>query len=148
MAAFKPGKISFVSSDAKAAKTARKKLEKLYDHVSPEKADVIIALGGDGTMLKTLHQFMDRDVPIYGMNRGSIGFLMNEFSEKGLLERLEVARPSHIHPHPLFSTRRDDPDLLLPPHHSPFEHVLCIIHMDAPHNCGHQDNYCLFELTN
>jgi len=98
LAAFKPGKIAFVSSDAKTAKTARNKLEKLYDHVPPEKADVIIALGGDGTMLKTLHQFMDRSVPIYGMNRGSVGFLMNEFSEKDLLERLEMARPSLIHP--------------------------------------------------
>lgn len=63
-----------------------------------EDASVIVALGGDGFMLQTLHHFLGRDVPIYGMNFGSIGFLMNEYREDGLPERLEAATPARIHP--------------------------------------------------
>ena len=61
-------------------------------------ASVIVALGGDGFMLQVLHLFLRRDVPIYGMNFGSIGFLMNEYREDGLAERLEAASPARIHP--------------------------------------------------
>lgn len=61
-------------------------------------ASVIVALGGDGFMLQTLHLFLRRGVPIYGMNFGSIGFLMNEYREDGLPERLEAATPAQIHP--------------------------------------------------
>ncbi|WP_204314492.1 NAD(+)/NADH kinase, partial [Klebsiella aerogenes] len=65
-----------------------------YDNVSPEDADVVVALGGDGLMLQALHRFIDGSKPIYGMNRGTVGFLMNEFREDGLLERLESAQRS------------------------------------------------------
>lgn len=61
-------------------------------------ASVIVALGGDGFMLQTLHLFLARDVPIYGMNFGSVGFLMNEYREEDLPERLEAATPAQIHP--------------------------------------------------
>ena len=61
-------------------------------------ASVIVALGGDGFMLQTLHLFLGRDVPIYGMNFGSIGFLMNEYRDDGLTERLEAASPAKVHP--------------------------------------------------
>jgi len=61
-------------------------------------ASVIIALGGDGFMLQTLHYFLRRNLPIYGMNFGSIGFLMNEFREEGLQNRLDAATPTKIHP--------------------------------------------------
>jgi NAD+ kinase len=61
-------------------------------------ASVIVALGGDGFMLQTLHQFLRRNLPIYGMNFGSIGFLMNEFREEGLQSRLDAATPTKIHP--------------------------------------------------
>ena len=61
-------------------------------------ASVIIALGGDGFMLQTLHHFLRRNLPIYGMNFGSIGFLMNEFREEGLQSRLDAATPTKIHP--------------------------------------------------
>ncbi len=71
---------------------------KRYGAVEPEKAGVIVALGGDGLMLQTLHRFMGSDVPIYGMHRGSVGFLMNEFKEDGLLERVAGAKLSVIHP--------------------------------------------------
>ena len=59
---------------------------------------MIVALGGDGLMLQTLHRTMNAPKPIYGMNRGSVGFLMNEYSENDLPERLAAARPSVIHP--------------------------------------------------
>ena len=59
---------------------------------------MIVALGGDGLMLQTLHRMMDAPKPIYGMNRGSVGFLMNEFHERGLRKRLRAARPSIVHP--------------------------------------------------
>ncbi len=69
-----------------------------YDHVAPEQADVIVALGGDGFMLQTLHRFMDRGTPVYGMNRGSVGFLMNAYAEEDLLQRIEQASEEILHP--------------------------------------------------
>jgi len=90
--------ICFLSSGAPEANAARDNLIARYGDCSPDKADVIVALGGDGLMLQTLHRFMDAPKPIYGMNRGSVGFLMNEFSEQNLRERLQAARASIIHP--------------------------------------------------
>jgi len=90
--------IAFLSSGAKEADEALKRLVGLYGNASPQKADVIVALGGDGLMLQTLHGLMDAPKPIYGMNRGSVGFLMNEYSESNLRERLAAALPSVIHP--------------------------------------------------
>ncbi len=90
--------IAFISSGSKEADEALKTLVGLYGNVAPEEADVIVALGGDGLMLQTLHRTMNAPKPIYGMNRGSVGFLMNEYSEYGLPERLAAARPSIIHP--------------------------------------------------
>ena len=69
-----------------------------YGDVHSDEADVVVALGGDGLMLQTLHGFMGRSMPIYGMNRGSVGFLMNEFRETGLRKRLAQAQSSTIHP--------------------------------------------------
>jgi NAD+ kinase len=90
--------VSFLSSEAPDAREARARLCATYGDCSPEEADVIVALGGDGLMLQTLHRTMDRPKPIYGMNFGSVGFLMNEYSERGLTERLAAARPSILHP--------------------------------------------------
>ena len=69
-----------------------------YGAVAEEQADVIVALGGDGQMLETLHGNMRRRTPVYGMNRGSVGFLMNEFSAEALRERLRAAETSTVHP--------------------------------------------------
>ncbi len=91
-------KIGFVSSNKPDAKKSLKKIKEKYNHVPPKNADIIVALGGDGTMLQSLHNFMHLKKPIYGMNRGHIGFLMNEFSEKGLVKRLEEAIPYKLHP--------------------------------------------------
>ncbi len=90
--------ICFLSSGAPEADDALKRLVDLYGDCDFAKADVIVALGGDGLMLQTLHRMMDAPKPIYGMNRGSVGFLMNEFNDKGLRERLRAARSSIIHP--------------------------------------------------
>src|SRR6516225_11716097 len=90
--------IAFLSSGAKEANEALEKLTALYGDNPLDEADVIVALGGDGLMLQTLHMIMKAPKPIYGMNRGSVGFLMNDYSERGLRERLAAALPSIIHP--------------------------------------------------
>ncbi len=84
-------KISFVAGTTKQALKAKKELDSIYGSELPEDADIIIALGGDGLMLKTLHQYINSNKPIYGMNLGSIGFLMNEFDKKNLNERISKA---------------------------------------------------------
>ena len=91
-------KIAFLASDAPVAQTARAALIGRYGDVPPEGADVIVALGGDGFMLRTLHATQDLQAPVYGMNRGTIGFLMNEYSESGLIERLREAEEEVINP--------------------------------------------------
>jgi NAD+ kinase len=91
-------RIAFVASPAAEAKEAEKRLRKQYGSVKPDKADVIVALGGDGLMLQTLRRFMDSGKPIYGMHRGTVGFLMNEFRFDRLGERLAAAHTSVIHP--------------------------------------------------
>ena len=90
--------IAFLSSGAPEADTAMARLVARYGNVGVDKADVIVALGGDGLMLQTLHETMKTPKPIYGMNRGSVGFLMNDFKETGLRKRLEAARRSILHP--------------------------------------------------
>ena len=90
--------IAFLSSGAKEANDALERLTALYGNSPLDKAEVIVALGGDGLMLQTLHMTMKAPKPIYGMNRGSVGFLMNDYSEHGLPERLQAAQPSIIHP--------------------------------------------------
>ena len=84
-------KIAFVSSDKPEAKKSLEILNKIYETVKPNKADIIVALGGDGTVLKSLHNFLKSRKPIYGMNRGNVGFLMNQYSEKNLYKRLSEA---------------------------------------------------------
>ncbi|MEG3618884.1 NAD kinase [Magnetovibrio sp. PR-2] len=91
-------KIAFVAARQKHAQEALKALKKRYGSTQPAKADVIVVLGGDGYMLRSLHKYLRREVPLYGMNRGSIGFLMNEFKETGLTKRLSRAEPINIHP--------------------------------------------------
>lgn len=91
-------KIAFVASDVPEAQEALKRLTARYGSAPPGEADAIVALGGDGMMLQTLHRFMNDRIPIYGMNRGSVGFLMNEYREDALHERLADAEVSRVHP--------------------------------------------------
>jgi NAD+ kinase len=90
--------IAFVASDTPSAQKARRFLVKQYGDAEPEKADVVVALGGDGLMLSTLQRLMNSGKPIYGMHRGTVGFLMNEYSDKNLIERLAAAEVTVIHP--------------------------------------------------
>ncbi|WP_334147764.1 NAD kinase [Hyphomicrobium sp.] len=91
-------KIAFVASEVPEARKALTRLSERYGSVDAREADAIVALGGDGLMLQTLHRYMNDRIPIYGMNRGSVGFLMNEYREDGLLERLANAEISRVHP--------------------------------------------------
>jgi NAD+ kinase len=91
-------RLSFVASPAPDAQAAFKKLTKRYGNPDPRESDVVVALGGDGLMLQTLHSFMGTDRPIYGMHRGSVGFLMNEYREDDLPDRLAQAKLNTLHP--------------------------------------------------
>ncbi|MFN3816780.1 NAD kinase [Brevundimonas sp.] len=91
-------RIAFVASDRPDALAARDALVTRYDSVALKDADVVVALGGDGFMLEMLHARIEQPAPVFGMNRGSVGFLMNEYVEDGLLERLSRAVSTIIHP--------------------------------------------------
>lgn len=93
-----PLRLAFVASDRPEAQAALDRLTARYGAVSTREADVIVALGGDGFMLETLRDNLDRHTPVYGMNRGSVGFLMNDFAEEALIERLASAERAVIHP--------------------------------------------------
>ena len=91
-------RIAFVASPIVEAQDALAALHARYGNEDPTDADVIVALGGDGFMLQTLHKFMSSGKPIYGMHRGTIGFLMNEYQADDLHARLATARNTVIHP--------------------------------------------------
>jgi NAD+ kinase len=100
-------RIHFVASQAPLAQESLGRLVERHGQIPPEAADVIVALGGDGLMLSTLHATEALGVPVYGMNRGTVGFLMNEYSEAGLAERLAAAEAAVIHPLRMRATRAD-----------------------------------------
>jgi NAD+ kinase len=91
-------RIAFVASAGAEAQLALAQLVELYGNHDPATADVVVALGGDGLMLQTLHEHMRTGTPIYGMHRGTVGFLMNEFATQDLIARLAAAKESVIHP--------------------------------------------------
>jgi NAD+ kinase len=93
-----PKNVTFVSSGTPEADVAAQALRDRYGDCGFDSADTVVALGGDGLMLQTLHRCMGRGIPVYGMNFGSVGFLMNDFSAEGLLDRLEQTKPTHIYP--------------------------------------------------
>jgi NAD+ kinase len=97
-APMKLSRIAFMASETPVARRALAKLAKRYGNVTPEKADVLVALGGDGLMLQALHRMVANGTPIYGMNRGTVGFLMNDYGENDLLERLRKAEITTIRP--------------------------------------------------
>ena len=91
-------KICFVCFDNSKANSTKKKLVKLYGNLSVEKSDVIVALGGDGFLLKAIHDYKNFNLPIYGMNLGTVGFLMNKYDGKNLLKNLKEAQKVKIKP--------------------------------------------------
>ena len=92
------GHIAFVASDTALAQEARARLVARYGECAPEQADVAVSLGGDGFMLETLHRFLGSGMAVYGMNCGSVGFLMNRFDEDDLPARLARAQLAELHP--------------------------------------------------
>jgi NAD+ kinase len=91
-------RIHFVASQSDAAQSALESMKDRYDHHDLDQADVIVALGGDGFMLRTMHQLLPADLPIYGMKLGNVGFLMNLFREDDLPGRLSSARELALKP--------------------------------------------------
>ncbi len=98
-------RLAFTASDRPEAQEARRRLEQKYGYIPEDEAQVIVALGGDGFMLETLHRTLKTGKPIYGMNRGSVGFLMNDYVEEGL--PLRIARSERAVIHPLAMTAVD-----------------------------------------
>ena len=93
-----PVRLAFFASDRAEAQSARESLTARYGAVPEEEADVVVALGGDGFMLEMLHRNIAGRKPIYGMNRGSVGFLMNDYAEEALYDRIAAAERAVIHP--------------------------------------------------
>jgi NAD+ kinase len=91
-------RLAFTASDRPEAQEARERLQIRYGHVEEADAQVIVALGGDGFMLETLHRTLAASKPIYGMNRGSVGFMMNDYDEDNLPQRIATAERALIHP--------------------------------------------------
>lgn len=91
-------RIAFVAAKTAIAQRAAQRLRTRYGKVPPRRADVIVALGGDGVMLETLHGNFKHNLPIYGMNRGTVGFLMNAYRETGLHRRLAAAKTVELNP--------------------------------------------------
>ncbi len=99
-------KIAIVASQSNKSQQSLYELKKRYaDYMTNEKeADVIIALGGDGFMLHTLHYFIKEAKPVFGMRRGTVGFLMNRYSSDGLIQRLEKSQITTLHPLKMLAT--------------------------------------------
>ncbi|MCZ2204191.1 NAD kinase [Bartonella sp. A05] len=93
-----PKRFHFISAETEEAFKTTRKLISIYGHSSLEETDVVVALGGDGTMLQAMRNVMNTGKPVYGMNRGSVGFLMNEFHEQNLPTRIAAAHKKEIHP--------------------------------------------------
>jgi len=93
-----PGRVAFVAAATNLANEARARLVARYGDCPFDQAEVIVPLGGDGFMLETLHRVLGRATPVYGMNCGSVGFLMNPFAEDQLIERLDAAQEAVLHP--------------------------------------------------
>jgi NAD+ kinase len=100
--------IAILAANTPKAAAANAALLQRYKTTSPDDADVLVALGGDGFMLETLHRYLPLNKPVYGMNLGTVGFLMNSYTPDGLLERLHQAAPVSLHPLMMTCTLKDD----------------------------------------
>jgi NAD+ kinase len=100
-------RIAFLASDSPEARKALSRLARRHGNADPARADVVVALGGDGHMLQTLHRFVSTGMPIYGMHRGTVGFLMNDYEEGRLPERLQAAELTVIRPLKMRATGED-----------------------------------------
>ena len=90
--------IAFLAAPTEVARAAQDRLTAIHGAASLDRAEIVVALGGDGMMLETQHRLLGRNLPVYGMNCGSVGFLMNDYREDGLAERLAAAQAATLHP--------------------------------------------------
>ena len=90
--------IGFIASSTNEAQEALSELKKIYRNIKPSKADVIVALGGDGLLLHALETYGKDGIPVYGMNKGTVGFLLNNYSKLDLFERIEKAEVTEVNP--------------------------------------------------
>ena len=102
-----PAHIAFRAAPTQLARESRDRLIARYGEAAIEAAEVVVCLGGDGFMLETLHGMLDRELPVYGMNCGSVGFLMNSYSEEDLPNRLLRAQAAQLHPLRMHAITRD-----------------------------------------
>jgi NAD+ kinase len=109
MNAFAPRRVAILAGQSTEAQKARAALVARYGSAAEEEADMVVALGGDGFMLETLHRFLRRGLPVYGMNRGSVGFLMNDYREDDLPARLAAAQTAIVHPLRMVALRDNAP---------------------------------------
>ncbi len=100
-------KLTFMASEDLEAKEALNKLRERYRDFGVEKADVVVALGGDGFMLQTLKKLSTKNVSVYGMNKGTVGFLMNTFNFDDLEARIQIAKEEIVHPLKMIATKID-----------------------------------------
>ncbi len=100
-------KVHFTASDGEEAQSALKQLVHQYGQTDADQAALVVTFGCDGFMLETMHKFMDSDLPIYGMNKGTVGFLLNDFREEELFERLVAAKLTELHPLEMRATDQD-----------------------------------------
>jgi len=91
-------RIACVDSGSDRAKASRRELAARYDLVPPEESDVIVALGGDGLVLRVVHEYLHLGRPIFGMNCGTVGFLLNAHRSDALIERIQAAKEVTLHP--------------------------------------------------
>lgn len=96
--------LAFLAAETPQSQTALATLQERYGQTAPEDADIVVALGGDGFMLETLHKMLRLKKPVFGMRRGSMGFLLNEYKPERLTDRL--ARAHKVELHPLCMTAR------------------------------------------
>lgn len=101
-------KLTFLSSENPEASKALELLRGSYEDVGLENADVVVALGGDGFMLQTLHLVCKRGMPVYGMNKGTVGFLMNKYSDTDLHNRIAIAKEEMVYPLKMIATKSDE----------------------------------------
>ena len=109
MNAFAPRRVAILAGQSAEAQKAHAALVARYGSATEDDAEVVVALGGDGFMLETLHRFLRRGLPVYGMNRGSVGFLMNDYREDDLPARLAAAQTAIVHPLRMVALRDNAP---------------------------------------
>ncbi len=91
-------KLAFLASETDKSQKSLNQLIDLYGQHDPLDADVMVVLGGDGFMLQCLHQYMHQSIPVFGLRRGTVGFLMNDYADKDLLQRIKAAKETVLHP--------------------------------------------------